>query len=271
MIRYVPLIRLDGRLDYLEINVALDYPNAAILNNWIRLAAKKQVSRVNLINVYGDPKMMTNASTMVKIGTSIFRCENLSDLRVRFVRFPKIPAKNGRAFRNLKSLYCFGIPNIDDMLHGFTDLCPNLRNLWIRGGFGSKSSNIRSSNLMYLSLGCMSPNFSLQTACPMLREVSLLDVHQHIGLQLLQGISTGESVKRIVLQNYNPSNAVNPDGIPSITVLNKFVALEELVIHGLCFQVGILYIDIITLFPSYSCKLYLSDIVSFLFLYVIPV
>ena len=96
---------------------------------------------------------------------------------------------------------------------------------------------------MYLSLGCMSPTFSLPIACPMLTEIRLVDIEEYIGLKLLQGISTGESVKRIIIQNYNPSNALSP-GIPSITVLDKFVALEELVINGLCFQVGILYIQV---------------------------
>jgi hypothetical protein len=36
----------------LEINVALDYPKAANLNNWTCLAVRKQVSRTELINLY---------------------------------------------------------------------------------------------------------------------------------------------------------------------------------------------------------------------------
>ena len=74
MTRYGKL-QLDVRLDYLEINVALDYRKAANLNNWIRLAAKKQVSRMELINLYRDPKRVTGASKIAKIGKSIFRCK----------------------------------------------------------------------------------------------------------------------------------------------------------------------------------------------------
>ena len=95
------LLHLDVRLDCLEINVALDYPKAANLNNWIRLAVKKQVSRMELINLYRDPKRVTGAIKMAKIGKSIFRCQNLSSLSPSLLRFPKIPVNNGRAFRNL--------------------------------------------------------------------------------------------------------------------------------------------------------------------------
>ena len=79
---------------------------------------------------------------------------------------------------------------------------------------------------MHLSVVCMSPTFSLQMACPKLTEINLADIEEYIGLKLLQGISTGEPVKRTNLQNYNPSNAVNP-GIPSLILLLKFVELEE--------------------------------------------
>ena len=92
------LLQLDVRLDCLEINVALDYPKAANLNNWICFAVKKQVSRMELINLYRDPKRVTGAIKMAKIGKSIFRCQNLSSLSLSLLRFPKIPVNNGTGF-----------------------------------------------------------------------------------------------------------------------------------------------------------------------------
>lgn len=92
---------------------------------------------------------------------------------------------------------------------------------------------------MHVNIGYLSPNFSLQIACPMLTHITFVDVAQYSGLKLIHAISKGGSVKRPSLPNYIAGNALNP-GIPSIVVLNRILALEELVIHGLCFQVRII-------------------------------
>ena len=238
------LEHLDGRLRLLEIDVGLDDPRTVDLNYWITLAAEKQVKQMRVHNLYKNTKVEIGESDMVEIGDSLFSCENLTALTLNSVNFPKIPS-NFRVFRFLRTFYCKGIANMDDaMLEGFIKLCPHLRNLGIRACLELTKLNIHSSNLMHLSIGYLSRDFSLQIDCPMLKEISLMDVEQYTGLKLIHGISKGESVKKISLQNYNAGNAVNP-GIPSIRVLNRFSALEELVIHGLCFQVSIiLYLQV---------------------------
>ncbi|GLJ45313.1 hypothetical protein SUGI_0953880 [Cryptomeria japonica] len=233
------LLHLDTRLSCLELTVALDDPKAAYINNWIRLAAEKQVERMDIHICNRDPKtgkrISNGASPMMELGDSIFSCENLTVLTVQYIQLPKIPTNVG-VFRSLKALYYFAIPNLDDaMFEGFMDLCPHLQDLWILGCLALKNLIIRSSNLLYILLGALRPDISLQLTCPRLMEISLIDCGQYAGLKLLQGISRVESVKKVILQNYNTGNAVNP-GMPSITVLNSFPGLEELTIHGQCFQ-----------------------------------
>ena len=63
---------------------------------------------MELINLYRDPKRVTGAIKMAKIGKSIFRCQNLNSLSPSLLRFPKIPVNNGRLFRNLQNLLISG-------------------------------------------------------------------------------------------------------------------------------------------------------------------
>ncbi|XP_059067739.1 putative FBD-associated F-box protein At5g56440 [Cryptomeria japonica] len=213
-------LHLDARLRYLYLQVALDDPKAVDINNWIRLAAEKQVERMDIHITYRDRKTRLNTSSMVELGDSIFS-ENLTALIVNYIDLPKVPTNFG-VLRSLKTLYFMEIRNVDDaMFEGFMDLCPHLLILGICGCLGLKNLNIRSSNLMYLNLGILRSDISLQIACPRLMEISLTDFGKYTGLKLLQGISRAESVKKIILQNYNTGNAVNP-GIPSVTVLNSF-------------------------------------------------
>ncbi|GLJ45306.1 hypothetical protein SUGI_0953690 [Cryptomeria japonica] len=229
------LLHLDARLHNLCLQVALDDPKAVDLNNWIRLAAEKQVERMELQITRRDRKMRFKASSIAELGDSIFRCDNLTTIIVNNINFPKVPTNFG-TLRSLKTIYCVDIWNVDDaMFEGFMDLCPHLKNLMISSCFGLKNLNLRSFNLTYLNLGILRPDISLEIACPRLMEISLMDFGPFTGLKLLQGISRAESVKKIVLQNYNTGNAVNR-GIPSVTVLNSFPMLEELTIHGQCFQ-----------------------------------
>ncbi|GLJ45334.1 hypothetical protein SUGI_0954210 [Cryptomeria japonica] len=237
------LLHLDARLVYLNLGVALDDPKAVDINTWIRLAAEKKVERMELHISYRDPNATLNASTMVELGDSVFRCDKLTALLLESIILPMIPINFG-VFRSLKTLYCVDILNLDDiMFEQFMVVCPHLRNLGIGGCMGLRNLNIRSFNLRYLQLTVLSPDLSLHIACPRLTEISLTDWGPHPGLKLLQGISRSESIKRITLENYNTGNAVNPE-IPSITVLNSFPRLEELTIHGRCFQVSILYIEV---------------------------
>lgn len=172
-------------------------------------------------------------------GDSIFRCQNLILLQLKLVKFPKIP-NDFRVFRFPRVFNCYGTLNVNDaMLERFMKLCPHLRYLGIRACFNLRKLNIRSSYLMHVNIGYLSPNFSLQIACPMLTHITFVDVAQYSGLKLIHAISKGGSVKRPSLPNYIAGNALNP-GIPSIVVLNRILALEELVIHGLCFQVRII-------------------------------
>ncbi|GLJ45314.1 hypothetical protein SUGI_0953890 [Cryptomeria japonica] len=236
---YNALVHLDAPLCCLNLQVNLDDPKAADITTWIRLAAEKQVERMNVHISNKDPKTRLKASSMVELGDSIFSCENLTVLMVQYVQLPKIPTDFG-VFRSLKTLYCICMSKLDGpMLEGFIDLCQQLQNLGIRGCMGLKDLNIRSSNLMYIHLGVLK-YISLQMTCPRLMEISLMECGQYAGLKLLEGISRAESVKKVILQNYNTGNAVNP-GIPSITVLKSFPGLEELTIHGQCFQVIIFY------------------------------
>ncbi|GLJ45317.1 hypothetical protein SUGI_0953950 [Cryptomeria japonica] len=229
------LVHLDAPLCCLNLQVNLDDPKAADINTWIRLAAEKQVERMNVHISNKDPKTRLKASSMVELGDSIFSCENLTVLMVQYVQLPKIPT-DFKFFRSLKTLYCICMSKLaGPMLEGFIDLCPQLQNLGIRGCMGLKNLNIRSSHLVYIHLGVLRPNISLQITCPRLMEISLMDCGQYAALKLLQGISRAESVKKVILQNYSTGNAVNP-GIPSITVLNSFPGVEELTIHGQCFQ-----------------------------------
>ncbi|GLJ45414.1 hypothetical protein SUGI_0956090 [Cryptomeria japonica] len=231
------LLHLDAHLYCLDLQVAMDNPRTADMNNWIRLAAEKQVERMDLYISYRDPRTRLNAFSMAELGDCVFSCENLTALIVKFINLPRVPTNFG-AFRYLKTLYFVGILNMDDaMLEDFMAVCPHLRNLGIRGCLELEHLNIRSSNLMYLNLGILSPDISLQVACPLLTEISLTDCEQHQGLILLQEISRAESVKIINLQNYSKGNAINP-GLPSITVLNGFPQLEVLTMHGPCFQVS---------------------------------
>ncbi|GLJ45316.1 hypothetical protein SUGI_0953940 [Cryptomeria japonica] len=222
------LLHLDTRLSCLELRVALDDPKAAYISNWIRLAAEKQVERMNLHICNRDPKtgkrISNGASPMMELGDSIFSCENLTVLTVQYIQLPKMPTNFG-VFRSLRALRYAGIPNLDDaMFEGFMDLCPHLQDLGILGCLGLKNMNIRSSNLMWIHLGALRPDISLQLTCPRLMEISLIDCGQYAALKLLQEISRAES-----------RNAVNP-GMPSFIVLNSFPGLEELTIHGQCFQ-----------------------------------
>ncbi|GLJ45332.1 hypothetical protein SUGI_0954190 [Cryptomeria japonica] len=214
------LLHHDARLCWLNLQIAMDDPKTANMNNWIRLAAEKQVERMALLISYRDPKTgeRIENSSMVDIGDSVFKCENLTTLQLKFINLPKIPTDFG-VFRYLKTFFCFDMPNVDDAtFKGFMDLCPHLRNLGICGCLRLKNLNIHSCILMYLNLGIVRPNMSLQMVCPQLTEISLIDCGRYQGLKLLQGISRGESVKKIILQNYSRGNAVNP-GIPSITVV----------------------------------------------------
>ncbi|XP_059067742.1 putative FBD-associated F-box protein At5g56440 [Cryptomeria japonica] len=236
------LLHLDTRLSCLELTVALDDPKAAYINNWIRLAAEKQVERMDIHICNRDPKtgkrISNGASPMMELGDSIFSCENLTVLTVQYIQLPKMPTNFG-VFRSLKAVRYAGIPNLDDaMFEGFMDLCPHLQDLGILRCLGLKNLNIQSSNLMWIHLGALRPDISLQLTCPRLMEIGLIDSGQYAGLKwlkLLQQISRAKSVKKVILQNYNTGNAVNP-GMPSIIVLNSFPGLEELTIHGQCFQ-----------------------------------
>ncbi|GLJ17641.1 hypothetical protein SUGI_0307260 [Cryptomeria japonica] len=237
-------LHLDARLLYLNLRVALDDPKAADINNWIRLAAEKKVERMELYISYRDPNTRIDASTIVELGDSFLRCENLTALVLKSINLPMIPNNFG-VFQFLETVYCVGILNLDDvMFEQFMAVCPHLRNLGIRACMGLRNLNIRSSNLMSLNLGALSPHLSLQMVCPRLIEISLTDCGPYPVLKLLQGISRAESrsesIKRITLLNYNTGNAINP-GIPSIAVLNSFPGLEELIIHGQCFQEMISY------------------------------
>ncbi|GLJ45335.1 hypothetical protein SUGI_0954220 [Cryptomeria japonica] len=224
------LLHVDARLLHLNLGVAFNDPKAVDINTWIRLAAEKQVERMELHISYRHPH-----TTMVELGDSVFRCENLTALLLKRINLPMIPNNFG-VFRSLKTLYCLGILNLDDvMFEQFMAICPHLRNLGISCCKALRNLNIRSSNLRYLQLSLLSPDLSLQMACPRLTEIRLTDWGTSPGLKLLQGISRSESIKRITLLNHNTGNAINP-GIPSITVLNSFPRLEELTIHGQCFQ-----------------------------------
>ncbi|GLJ45326.1 hypothetical protein SUGI_0954120 [Cryptomeria japonica] len=226
------LLHLDARLCCLDLQIFLNSPKAIDLNNWIRLAAEKKVKSMHL-EISCTPIM---GFSMARLGDSLFSCENLINLQLRSIHLPKIPANSG-VFPFLKTFYCFHIPNLDDsMFEGLIALCPQLRNLLIRGCGGLEKLKIHSSSLMYLNLGVSSPYSSLQMACPLLTEISLMDFWPyHIGLKLLQGISKAESIKKITLRNHNVRDPFHP-GIPTITALNAFPGLEELTIHGLCFQ-----------------------------------
>ncbi|XP_057852566.2 putative FBD-associated F-box protein At5g56440 [Cryptomeria japonica] len=229
------LLHHDGRLCCLDVEIAMDDPKTANINNWIRLAAEKKVERMHLYISYRDPERRLDASSVVELGDSVFSCENLTAIIAKFINLPQILTDLG-AFRFLKTLYCDAIFNMDDaMFEGFMALCPHLQNLGIRGCLGLKHLNIRFPNLKYLDLGILSRDTSLQVACPLLTEICLMDYEQYQGLRLLQGISSSESVTIINLQNYTRGNAINP-GLPSISVLNGFPRLELLKIHGPCFK-----------------------------------
>ncbi|GLJ45337.1 hypothetical protein SUGI_0954260 [Cryptomeria japonica] len=229
------LLQLDARLLYFNLRVALDDPKAADINTWIQLAAEKKVKRMEVYISYRDPNTRIDASTIMELGDSFFRCENLTALQLKYINLPMIPNNFG-VFRSLKTLYCMGVLNLDDaMFERLMAVCPHLRNLGIGMSEGLRNLNIRSSKLRYLKLKVLSPDLSLQMACPRLIEISLADWGPYPGLKLLQRISRSESIKRITLLNHNTGNAINP-GIPSITVVNSFPGLEELTIHGQCFQ-----------------------------------
>ncbi|GLJ45307.1 hypothetical protein SUGI_0953740 [Cryptomeria japonica] len=147
------LLHLDARLRHLYLEVALDDPKAVDINNWIRLAAEKQVERMDIHITYRDRKTRLNTSSMVELRDSIFRCENLTALIGNYIDLPKVPTNFG-VLRSLKTLYFMEIRNVDDaMFEGFIDLCPYLRILGICDCLGLKNLNIRSSKLMYLNLG----------------------------------------------------------------------------------------------------------------------
>ncbi|XP_057845046.1 F-box/FBD/LRR-repeat protein At5g56420-like [Cryptomeria japonica] len=195
------LLHLDARLLYFNLRIALDDPKAADINTWIRLAAEKKVERMELHISYRDPNRTLNASTIVELGETVFRCENLTALVLKSINLPMIPNNFG-VFRSLKKLYCWGNLNLDDaMFEQFMAVCPHLRNLGIGGCRGLRNLIIRSSNLMYLQLTVLSPGLSLQIACPRLTEISLIDWGPCSGLKLLQGISRSESIKRIIIHS----------------------------------------------------------------------
>ncbi|GLJ57519.1 hypothetical protein SUGI_1338420, partial [Cryptomeria japonica] len=210
-----------------HLQIVLNGPKTADLNNWIRLAAEKKVESMSLQICYRD-------FSMVDLGESLFRCKNLTVLKLKSINLPKVPSNFG-GFQSLKTFYVFDNPNLDDAtLQEFMNMCPHLQILSIRGCVGLKKLKIRASNLICVHLGFLNPNISLQMACPQLTQINLMDYGYCRGLKLLQDISRKESVKIITLHNYG-TNVVNPD-IPSIVVLNSFPQLEELIIHGHCFQ-----------------------------------
>ncbi|GLJ45322.1 hypothetical protein SUGI_0954050 [Cryptomeria japonica] len=219
------------------LKIALDDPKTADLNNWIRLAAEKQVRSIELNISYRDPKTgkRIDNSSMVDLGDSVFSCENLTSLTLQYINLPKVPTDFG-IFEFLKTFNFIKNLSVDDTtLEEFIGVCPNLENLEIRSCMGLKNLYIDAPTLMYLSLGNLSPEISLQMDCPLLTEVNLMDCGKYQGIRLLQGISSKESVTVISLQNYSRGKAVNLE-LPSITVLNGFPELEELIIHGQCFQ-----------------------------------
>ncbi|GLJ45318.1 hypothetical protein SUGI_0953980 [Cryptomeria japonica] len=100
------LVHLDAPLCCLNLQVNLDDPKAAHINTWIRLAAEKQVERMNVHISNKDPKTRLKDSSMVELGDSIFSCENLTVLMVQYVQLPKIPTDFG-VFRSLKHFTVF--------------------------------------------------------------------------------------------------------------------------------------------------------------------
>ncbi|KAH9316510.1 hypothetical protein KI387_025137 [Taxus chinensis] len=201
----------------LQIALASTYYNLMKLNNahswvhsWVQRAAQKRVKRITIEFFARDPKNAKKFkfSLMFELGDSVLSlmdlCPNLQILGVRACR----------ELRNLK----INAPNLQNLsVHN----CEELENL-----------KVSAPKLGFLDVGFFRPATSFEVVSLHLTEIKLEQSATTQGLQLLKGISTAESVKKVTLLNRDGAN----QDVPSVSVLDSFPSLQELTIHGRCFE-----------------------------------
>ncbi|KAH9316512.1 hypothetical protein KI387_025139, partial [Taxus chinensis] len=219
-----------------QLRIALtDSRSHSWVGNWVHLAALKHVKRITLEISERNAttgKKKPHRLLLLQLGDSVFECESLAALKVNCCFLPKIPTNFG-GFQSLKSCYWFYVPGLNDEIFlRLMELCPNLQNLGVHACLHLKNLKINAANLRYLDVGFLMPGTSLEMVSPHLTEIKLQQYHLVQGLQLLKGVSRAESVKKITLLNYGGVN----QKIPNFAVLERFPHLQELTIHGQCFQ-----------------------------------
>ncbi|KAH9316511.1 hypothetical protein KI387_025138 [Taxus chinensis] len=244
----------------LQIALTSTYNNLIKLDlwvhSWVQLAAQKSVKRIALEFSDRDSKIAKkfNSSLMFQLGYSVFEgCHYLEALKLKCCSLPNIPSNFG-GFQFLKACYWYDIWDLNDAIfQQLMDLCPNLQSLGVHACGKLRNFKISAPNLQnlvvhdchllgnlkisapklgFLDVGFFRSATSFEVVSHHLTEIKLQQSATTQGLQLLEGLSRGESVKKITLLNRDGAN----QDVPSVSVLDSFPSLQELTIHGQCFE-----------------------------------
>ncbi|KAH9309545.1 hypothetical protein KI387_037456, partial [Taxus chinensis] len=223
-------------LEIFQVEAFLDDYNSACVCKWIEFAALKGVKNITLCNLVN---MNTpGRKRRMEVPSSLFACNTLIKLEMVDLAFPKIPT-NVEGFHYLKTCYLSHILGLnDEALQQLLGLCPLVENLGFEYCGQLRNLIISTPNLRYLSIEYCLKVKSLKTECPQLREIKLANSifredHPWSEFKLLECFSAVESVKSITLINYG---GTYPPPNFNFTVLGCFLHLEELTIHGECFE-----------------------------------